>query len=66
MKMLMNERLAQEQLSARQPAPSETTLLTIVAVAFLLLHILASTTLLRAPAIGAMDHPDAATSSSYD
>lgn len=62
----MNERLAPDHLSTREPAPSEMTLLTIVAVAFLLLHILASTVLLRAPAIGSMEHPDVAISSSYD
>jgi hypothetical protein len=42
------------------------TLLTIAAIAFLSLHILASAILPRAPAVAAMEHPELAISSLYD
>jgi hypothetical protein len=49
--MLVNERPLPRKLSIKLPVLSENALITIIAVGFLILHILAGTILLKAPAV---------------
>jgi hypothetical protein len=65
-KMSLNERPLQARSSARLPVVSENALLATIAIGFLILHILAGTILLQAPA-GATATPQQETRpSSYD
>jgi len=54
MNMLVNERPLPRKLSIQLPLPGEMALLTTVAIAFLILHVLAGTLLLKAPASAAV------------
>jgi hypothetical protein len=49
--MLMNERPLPRKLSIKLPVLSENALITIIAVGFLVLHILAGVILLKPPAV---------------
>jgi hypothetical protein len=49
--MSANERSLPRKLSIKLPALSENALITIIAVGFLILHILAGVILLKAPAV---------------
>jgi hypothetical protein len=55
--MLVNERPLPQKLSIKLPVLGENALITIIAVGFLVLHILAGVILLKAPA--ATPHEDA-------
>ena len=55
--MLVKERSLPRKLSIRLPVLSENALITIIAVGFLVLHILAGVILLKAPAV--MPHEEA-------
>jgi hypothetical protein len=64
--MSLNERPLQARSSARLPVVSETVLLATIAIGFLILHILAGTILLRAPAGATATLQQETRPSSYD
>jgi hypothetical protein len=64
--MQINESLSQAKLPARLPVPSEKALLTTVAAAFLLLHLLAGMVVLRAAANETMTPQQQARATFYD
>jgi hypothetical protein len=64
--MSISERPLQARSSVRLPVVSEITLLATIAAAFLILHVLAGTILLRAPADVATPSHEETRPSSYD
>jgi hypothetical protein len=64
--MSMNERLSQAKWSARLPVPSEKLLITIIAIGFLFLHVLAGMILQRAAAGETVTPQEQAGPSLYD